>query len=89
VRFTAQPEQLVAISEAVAGTKELLRHLLIKLTKVEMENPFRFHEALASKQVETIDEADTEDATPDDESAETTPDEVTDARAADDGEDAK
>ncbi len=56
VRFTAQADQLDAINESVEGMSELLRHLLIKLTKVEEENPFRFHEALEVKQVETIEE---------------------------------
>ena len=56
VRFTAQPEQIDAVSEVVEGTKELLRHLLIKLTKVEEENPFRFHEALEVKQVENVED---------------------------------
>ena len=55
VRFTAQPEQVGKINEAVEGTKELLRHLLIKLTKVEEENPFRFHEALEVKKVENVE----------------------------------
>jgi len=56
VRFTLVPEKLAEVSEAVDGTKELLRHLLIRLTKMEEANPFLFHEALAAqKQFETID----------------------------------
>ena len=56
VRFTAQVDQLDAINESVEGMNELLRHLLIKLTKVEEANPFRFHESLEVKRVENVEE---------------------------------
>ena len=64
VRFTAEPEMIAAISEEVDGTKELLRHLMIKLTKVEEANPFYFHEALAAleKRIETVEEGGSEEA---------------------------
>jgi hypothetical protein len=38
----------------IEGTKEILRHLLIRLTKVEEANPFYFHPAIADRVVETI-----------------------------------
>ncbi len=47
VRFTAEPAAIEAIGDQVEGVKELLRHLLIKLNRMEEENPFMFHEALA------------------------------------------
>ena len=89
VRFSAQPEQVEAIDEAVEGTKELLRHLLIKLTKVEEENPFRFHEALEVKPVENVEEeASGEVAETAEETEEAT--ETTEAKEEDDnGEEAK
>ena len=55
VRFTARPEQIGEITESVEGVNELLRHLLIRLTKVEEAHPFRFHEALDVKPVENIE----------------------------------
>ena len=55
VRFAVEPAVIEAIGHDVAGVKELLRHLLIKLTKVEEENPFMFHEALVDQKVQTID----------------------------------
>jgi ribosomal protein S6 len=56
VRFFAEPAKVAEIMEHVEGTKELLRHLLVKLTKSEEENPFLFHESIASlKQVQRID----------------------------------
>ena len=55
VRFTAEPAAIEGIDELVGGNKELLRHLLIKLTKAEEANPFLFHEALEEKKVETVD----------------------------------
>ncbi len=54
VRFTDEPANLTEITTVVEQTKELLRHLVIKLTKVEEANPFYFHEALTEKQIETV-----------------------------------
>lgn len=61
IRFTMDPAQIDETVETVEGVKELLRHMLIKLTKTEEENPFYFHEALIEKKSETID-LDEEDA---------------------------
>lgn len=56
VRFKAMPEAAVAITEEVDGNVNILRHLLIKLTRVEEENPFNFHEAIkAQKQVTDVE----------------------------------
>ncbi len=59
VRFKMPSTAVVTLLEEVDARPDVLRHLLIKLTKVEEENPFRFHDALESfKMVTTIDEAD-------------------------------
>lgn len=56
IRFSIDPAQLAEITEVVKGTKELLRHLVIKLTKTEEANPFFFHEVVANlKQVQNIE----------------------------------
>lgn len=55
IRFTADPAQIDNISQAVTEVKELLRHMLIKLSKNEEEHPFYFHEALEEPQVENIE----------------------------------
>ena len=55
VRFTLDASKLGEVAEEVGGMKEILRHLIIRLTKVEEAHPFYFHEAIASKRVETID----------------------------------
>jgi len=55
VRFTIAPSEIDAISQEVEGVKELLRHILIKLTKNEEAHPFYFHEALEETQSETIE----------------------------------
>ena len=57
VRFTAEAEAAVAANEEVEANTNLLRHLLLKLTKVEEAEPFRFHDALAAQQkvVTTVD----------------------------------
>lgn len=58
VRFTAEAEVIAILTEELETNTNLLRHLLIKLTKVEEANPFRFHEAMAAeKTVSTVDEA--------------------------------
>ena len=55
VRFSAEPESVLKIAHDIEGVKDLLRHLIIKLNKVEEENPFYFHEALSSqRKVENI-----------------------------------
>ena len=57
VRFKVSPEAIASLIEEVEGDVNILRHLLLKLTKVEEANPFRFHEALASqKMVTTVEE---------------------------------
>jgi ribosomal protein S6 len=54
VRFRVTADVLPALTEELDAEKQLLRYLLIKLTKVEEANPFRFHEALAHRKVETV-----------------------------------
>ena len=46
VRFNVDPSKVEEINQEVEAKTELLRHLLIKLTKLEEEYPFYFHEAL-------------------------------------------
>ncbi len=58
VRFKSEAEAIAVITEEVEADNNVLRYLLTKLTKVEEENPFRFHEALASqKMVTDVDES--------------------------------
>jgi ribosomal protein S6 len=57
VRFKVNSDAILSLQEEVENRPDVLRHILIKLTKVEEENPFRFHEAIESfKMVATIDE---------------------------------
>lgn len=59
VRFTATPDAIAAITEAVESNTSVLRHLLIRLTALEEANPFWYHEAQREvAQVTNIDEAD-------------------------------
>tara|TARA_B100001989_G_scaffold202607_1_gene151040 strand:- start:2487 stop:2993 length:507 start_codon:yes stop_codon:yes gene_type:complete len=46
VRFSIAPTEVDEINATVEANASVLRHLLIKLTKVEEANPFFFHEAL-------------------------------------------
>jgi ribosomal protein S6 len=67
IRFTLVPAQLVEITEELEGENRILRHLLIRLNKMEEANPFMFHESLNESQVaveqdeEATDEADPKD----------------------------
>jgi ribosomal protein S6 len=54
IRFHLTPAALEGLTENIEATKELLRYLLIRLTKEEEQAPFRFHEALAETRVKTI-----------------------------------
>jgi ribosomal protein S6 len=58
VRFRLTADALAHMTEELDAEKSLLRYLLIKLTKVEEAHPFRFHESIAHRKVETIGDAD-------------------------------
>jgi len=58
VRFRLEAKALAELTEAIEGQKEILRYLLVKLTKVEEQNPFRFHESIADRKVRTITDED-------------------------------
>jgi ribosomal protein S6 len=58
VRFRLPASALTELTEAFEGQKEILRYLLVKLTKVEEQNPFRFHESIADRKVRTITDED-------------------------------
>lgn len=55
VRFKCSPDKVAELTEEIEAMKELLRSIVIRLTKVEEENPFEFHSAIDSPVVETID----------------------------------
>tara|TARA_B100000745_G_scaffold96809_1_gene61435 strand:+ start:599 stop:1195 length:597 start_codon:yes stop_codon:yes gene_type:complete len=54
VRFKAESGAVQALTEEVDGRSDILRSLLIRLTKAEEAHPFRFHEALGKSRVETV-----------------------------------
>jgi len=55
VRFNLDPIKLNSLQETLDETKELLRFLVIKLTKIEEQNPFRFHDSVINKKHVIID----------------------------------
>lgn len=58
IRFSAPAAALARITNEIDHNKNLLRYLLIKLTRLEEAHPFFFHEALASeKMVTTVGES--------------------------------
>ncbi len=57
VRFKLEAEKAEALFEDLEVFPNILRHLVIKLTKLEESRPFRFHENRKSvKMVEVIDD---------------------------------
>ncbi len=57
VRFKAPSDAVAGLTDAMETRTDLLRTMVIKLTKVEEMHPFYFHEALASQKVVTnVDE---------------------------------
>jgi ribosomal protein S6 len=54
IRFTLAPDQIEAFTAEVEDMKEILRAMTIKLTKVEEENPFYFHESIEAPKGEEI-----------------------------------
>lgn len=51
IRFKAASQAAVAINAEVEANSAILRQLLIKLTRVEEENPFRFHDAIRDQKM--------------------------------------
>lgn len=46
LRFKATGAHAVAVNAEVDHNNMILRHILLRLTRVEEENPFRFHDAI-------------------------------------------
>lgn len=57
IRFTLEPAKLAEVTEEVEGINQLLRHLVIRLTKAEEANPFMFHQALETPESEAAEES--------------------------------
>lgn len=58
VRFRAEGASIATITHEIDVRTDILRYLVIRLTKVEEMNPFRFHEARKDeKMVTTVDES--------------------------------
>lgn len=81
VRFQLDPAALAAIVEEVEGHKSVLRSLVIRLTKAEEANPFRFHEALVDTKLRTITVDEVEESTEEVVEGEAAPEAAADAKA--------
>ena len=58
VRFRSTASAVEKIAEEMEANTKVLRHLLIRMTRTEEENPFKFHEALRDqKMVTTVEES--------------------------------
>ena len=58
IRFSAEPAKVGALTEWLESNTQILRHLLIRLTKVEEETVFRFHEVMkGQKMVSTVEDS--------------------------------
>jgi ribosomal protein S6 len=54
IRFRLEAANLASLTEHIEGSKDVLRFLIVKLTKVEEASPFRFHESIADRKVRNI-----------------------------------
>jgi len=54
-RFSSEATAIEAINEGMDENENLLRHMVLKLTKAEEADAFRFHEALEEQKVVTVD----------------------------------
>lgn len=55
VRFISEATAIDMINEAMDEHPNILRHMVLKLTKVEEAEPFGFHDALEDQKVITVD----------------------------------
>lgn len=85
IRFRLYAAELEGLTEELDGNKELLRYLMVKLTKVEEASPFRFHDSISDRKVRTVDtdeeveeaaEVDTEEVVDEDDNTATTKEET-------------
>lgn len=91
VRFKLDADKVDAIMEELNGMPMILRNLLIKLTAIEEERPFRYHEYRKSvKMTETVGEETVEPAPTEEEApAEVSDTELNESLEKITGEDAK
>jgi len=82
VRFTLTPDKLAEVNEVVEAAPQLLRHLLIRLTKTEEAEAFMFHEALEDQGVSETVELNEENATVEEKKEEATEDKKEDGEEA-------
>lgn len=61
VRFKMTAGNLLELQEELKTEKALLRFLIVKLSKVEEENPFKFHDSIVSRRPVVIDLDEVED----------------------------
>ncbi len=65
IRFTLEPAALEKLTEQIDSDKRLLRYLVIRLTKAEEAQPFRFHESIDHKRTRTVVEEEVVESTDD------------------------
>lgn len=55
VRFVSEAVAIDVLNEAMVENSNILRHIVLKLSKVEEAEPFNFHDALEDQKVVTVD----------------------------------
>jgi ribosomal protein S6 len=71
VRFTVDSEKVAHLTEELDSTPNILRSIMIKLTRAEEVEPFFYHEAMASdKKIVEVGSEDRDDSSSDDEDSE-------------------
>lgn len=55
VRFKTSPERIAALTEELELRTDILRHMLLRLTKIEEATPFYFHQTRENEKVVVVD----------------------------------
>ncbi len=55
VRFVSEAVAIDVLNEAMVENSNILRHMVLRLSKVEEAEPFNFHDALEDQKVVTVD----------------------------------
>jgi ribosomal protein S6 len=64
VRFRLDAEKLAGLTESIEARPDILRYLIVKLTRQEEAAPFRYHEAQKERKVRTVEEREIPTARP-------------------------
>jgi ribosomal protein S6 len=87
IRFTVESSAVETLTKEIEAMKEILRSIVIKLTKVEEAHPFMFHESVTSNKMHTIEIDEVDSVSEDSDNLSEVTEEETETNQEADGED--